>query len=144
MSRVINTDSTGKKRNQLMRTSAEILRHLSQKNAVDTSVKDMVAMLVYCLREIDEGIEQSAAVWEKRDYWMKAEEFRQRWSWCGLLADELQRLVYDDEWHLLPQMMVRLLPYFNDITINKFTRKETLWQGAYDQLIREKPQQNTN
>ena len=144
MSRVINTDSTGKKRNQLMRTSAEILRHLSQKNSIDDSVRDMVAMLVYCLREIDEGIEQSAAVWEKRDYWMKAEEFRQRWSWCGLMADELQHLIFDDEWHLLPQMMVRLLPYFNDITINKFTRKESLWQGAYAQLIREKPQQSKN
>ncbi len=144
MSRVINTDSTGKKRNQLMRTCAEILRHLSQKNSIDRSVKDMVAMLVYCLREIDEGIEQSAAVWEKRDYWMKAEEFRQRWSWCGFIADELQLLIFDDDWQLLPTMMVRLLPHFNEIKINKFTRKESLWEGAYDQLIREKSGQSEN
>lgn len=144
MSRVINTDSTGKKRNQLMRTAAEILRHLSQKNSIDSSVKDMVAMLVYCLREIDEGIEQSAAVWEKRDYWMKAEEFRQRWSWCGALADEIQVVIFDDQWQLLPTLMVKLLPHFNDIKINKFTRKESLWDGAYDQLIRERSSQNEN
>ncbi len=46
MGRVINTDSTGKRRNQNMRTAAEILRRLSQKSAVDEDVKDMVAMLV--------------------------------------------------------------------------------------------------
>ena len=31
MSRVINTDGPGKRRNQLMRTCAELLRRLSQK-----------------------------------------------------------------------------------------------------------------
>ncbi len=35
MGRVINTDSTGKQRNQQMRTAAEILRRLSQKQALD-------------------------------------------------------------------------------------------------------------
>lgn len=139
MSRVINTDSTGKKRNQLMRTGAEIIRRLSQKQTVDEDVKNMVAMLVFCLRDIDSGIEQSAAVWEKRDYWMKAEEFRQRWRWSGELADAIQAMVLADEWHNLPQMMVRLLPHFNEIKINKFTRSESEWAGAYHQLMTEKP-----
>jgi len=139
MSRVINTDSTGKQRNQLMRTVAEILRRLSQKQTIDDEVKDMVAMLVLCFREIDEGIEQSAAAWEKRDYWVKAEEFRQRWSWAGDMSDQLKAMVYKDEWHLMPQMMVKLLPKVADIKITKLTRKDSTWQGAYDKLMREKP-----
>lgn len=142
MSRVINTDSTGKKRNQNMRTGAELLRHLSQKNTLDAESRDMVAHLVYCLREIDEGIDSSAQAWEKRDYWMKAEEFRQRWRWTGDLADELQAMVFDEAWQRMPEMMVRLLPYFSDIKINKFMRKDTLWKGSYDRLMREKPPQN--
>jgi hypothetical protein len=139
MSRVINTDSAGKKRTQNMRTGAELLRHLSQKAAIDPEVKDMVALLAFCLREIDEGIDSSAQAWEKRDYWMKAEEFRQRWHWAGDLADELQDMIFADEWHRLPEMMVRLLPYFSDIKINKFMRKPSMWYGSYDRLIREKP-----
>lgn len=139
MSRVINTDSAGKKRNQNMRTGAELLRHLSQKTAIDAEVKDMVAHLIFCLREIDEGIDSSAQAWEKRDYWMKAEEFRQRWHWTGDLADELQSMVFADEWHRLPEMMVRLLPRFSDIKINKLMRKSALWSGSYDRLMREKP-----
>ncbi len=139
MSRVINTDSAGKKRNQNMRTGAELLRHLSQKTAIDEEVKDMVALLVYCLREIDEGIDVSARAWEKRDYWMKAEEFRQRWHWAGDMADELQALVYEDAWQRLPELMIKLLPRFSDIKINKFMRKPSMWQGCYAQLMREKP-----
>ncbi len=139
MGRVINTDSTGKKRNQNMRTAAEILRRLSQKGTIDEEAKDMVATLVYSFREIDEGIEQSAEVWEKRDYWMKAEEFRQRWRWAGASADEIQALVFSDNWQQLPLIIVKLLPLFKDIKITKLTRKESSWQGSYDRLIREKP-----
>ncbi len=83
MSRVVNVDSTGKNRNRLMRTAAELLRHLSQKADLDGEAKDMAAHLIYCLRGIDDGIEASAMVWEKRDYWLKADQLRQRWAWAG-------------------------------------------------------------
>jgi hypothetical protein len=86
MSRIINTDSTGKQRNQHRRTIAEMLHQLMQKSnagEMDQEVQDMLATIVFSLREIDEGIEQSSQAWEKRDYWMKAEELRQRWSWAG-------------------------------------------------------------
>lgn len=141
MSRVINTDSAGKKRNQNMRTGAELLRHLSQKSNLDDEARDMVALLVFSLREIDEGIDTSAQAWEKRDYWMKAEEFRQRWHWTGDMADELQTVIFEDSWQRLPELMVRLLPYFSDIKINKFMRKPSLWKGSYARLMREKPPQ---
>lgn len=137
MGRVINTDSTGKRRNQLMRTSAEILRRLSQKRAVDAEVKDMVATLVFCFREIDEGIEQSTTAWEKRDYWMKAEEFRRRWYWVGLMEAELKSLVLKDEWQKLPDLLVKLMPHLSDIKVTKFTRKEGDWQGSYNRLLTE-------
>ena len=139
MGRVINTDSAGKQRNQLMRTAAEILRRLSQKQQLDDEARDMVAALVFLFREIDEGIEASAAAWEKRDYWMKAEELRQRWSWPGRMADQLQAIVFQDDWQQLPPMMVKLLPYFNDIKITKLTRGESEWIGSLTRLLREKP-----
>lgn len=137
MSRVINTDSPGKRRNQLMRTVAELLRHLSQKPDIDDEAKDMLALLVYCLREIDAGIDESASAWEKRDYWIKAEEFRQRWRWAGQMASELETLVVNEEWNRMPELMIRLMPHVSDITINKFTRKSTLWQGSYQRLLKD-------
>ncbi len=135
---VINTDSTGKQRNQSLRTGAELLRHLSQKAQIDDDVKDMLAALIYALREIDEGIDSSATAWEKRDYWMKADELRVRWEWTARLADQLTALVYAERWGDLPAMMVKLFPYFADIKITKMTRKEDTWRGAYGQLMKER------
>lgn len=139
MGRVINTDSTGKQRNQLMRTIAELLRHLSQKKEIDRDVKDMTALLVYCLREVEAGIDQSATAWEKRDYWMKAEELRQRWYWVGDVADQMRAMIYSENWHLIPDMMMKLLPHVADIKVTKLTRSEAMWEGAYERLMREKP-----
>jgi hypothetical protein len=125
MGRVINTDSTGKNRNQQMRLVAEVLRRLSQK-------------LVFALRRIDAGIEQSAEVWERRDYFMKAEELRQRWSWAGRLADELAAMILEDRWHDLPLLLAKLLPHVSEITVVKFTSTERDWAGSYDRLIAER------
>ena len=136
---VINTDSTGKQRNQTMRTVAEILRRLSQKQVVDDEVRNMTAMLVYCFREIEAGIEQSATAWEKRDYWVKSEELRQRWMWVGDMADQLRTMIFTEQWTLLPPMMLKLLPKVADIKITKMTRDVTLWDGVYDKLMQEKP-----
>jgi len=136
---VINTDSTGKQRNQTMRTVAEILRRLSQKQVVNDEVRNMTAMLVYGLREIEAGIEQSATAWEKRDYWVKSEELRQRWMWVGDMADQLKSMIYSEQWTLLPPIMLKLLPRVADIKITKMTRDVTLWDGVYDKLMQEKP-----
>jgi hypothetical protein len=138
MGRVINTDSTGKSRNQLMRTCAELLRHISQKTQFDDDAKDMASSLVYCLREIDSGIEQSAQAWEKRDYWMKAEELRMRWGWAGQTADKLSGVILGEHWDQLPPMMLTMLPKFSDIKVTKFTRGEGFWMGSHARLLEEK------
>ncbi|MBK8027894.1 MAG: hypothetical protein IPK19_42595 [Chloroflexi bacterium] len=139
MSRVINTDSTGKQRNQALRTIAELLRRLSQKSEIDDDAKDMAAHLVVCLRDIDAGIDSSAAAWEKRDYWMKADELRMRWAWAGSMAAQIQQMVLEGHWQDLPTMMVKLMPRVSDIDVNKLTRKESTWRGSYSRLIFENP-----
>jgi hypothetical protein len=138
MGRVINPDTAGKRRNQLMRMSAEILRLMGQKGTIDDESKDMLATLVFNFREMDEGIEQSAQAWEKRDYWNKAEDLRRRWHWVGYMAGQLSSVVLEDKWDTLPQIMVKLLPHFADIKITKVRVKQTEWFGGYNRLMQEK------
>jgi hypothetical protein len=137
MGRVVNTNDPGKRRNALMRDGAELLRHLMLQTTITGEARDMLAQLVYTLREVDEGIEESAKAWEKRDYWMKAEEFRARWSWAGAAADELSHLIRREDWAALPTFLVKLMPKFSDITITKFTRDAGLWAGAYARFKQE-------
>ncbi len=137
MGRVLNTNSTGKVRNQMMRTAAELLRHLSQKPTIDDEARDMTALLVYCLRSIDEGIEASAAVWENRDYWLKAEQLRQRWSWTSSAIARLEHVIRTDSWEMLPAILADLFEHFADIRVTKLTRSPDAWLGAYDRLVDE-------
>jgi hypothetical protein len=137
MSRVVNVNSTGKNRNRLMRTAAELLRHLSQKAELDDEAKDMIAHLVFCLRGVDDGIEASAMAWEKRDYWLKADQLRQRWAWAGNAAASLETMIRSEAWESLPGIMVGLFSHFADIKITKFTRDSSEWHGACQRLADE-------
>ncbi len=137
MARIINTNSPGKRRSAYMRTGAEILRRLSQKREIDAEAKDMTAMLVYCLRGIDETVEESIRAWEKRGYWKKADDFQQKWWWTEVQARAINDLVQAGNWEALPERLPRLFPHFAAINIKKLTRDPKAWRGAHDKLMRE-------
>jgi hypothetical protein len=138
VSRLINGPNPGTERNQLRRTVAEALRHLMSKKQFDEESKDLVALIVYSLRGITEGIEQSARAWEKRDYFVKADKFRMDWAWAEKYANKLEVIMRGELWGELPVALAELAEKFSDITITKFVRAEALWKGRYRQLMAEK------
>ena len=81
MSRIIATEGPGKVRNQHRRTIAEALRRLSQKSGVDDEARDLAALIVFCLHGIAESVDQTVTAWEKRDYYLKADRFREEGRW---------------------------------------------------------------
>ncbi|HIP73115.1 MAG TPA: hypothetical protein EYH05_17180 [Anaerolineae bacterium] len=135
MSRIINVENPSTIRNRHRRSIAEMLRHLSQKQEVDEEAKDMAAMIVFLLREIQAGVEKSALAWEKRDYWLKAERFMRDWEWTKLSAADWEDVIRHEAWDLLPDLMADLFPRFADVQIKTMTRKPSLWQGAYGRLL---------
>jgi hypothetical protein len=139
MSRIVNANNPTTIRNRNRRSIAEILRHLSQKPGIDDEAKDMSATIVFLLREIDDGVENSARAWEKRDYWLKAERFLREWKWVKETAYNFEDVIRNDAFDLLPELMADLFPRFIDIQIKTMTRKSTLWRGAYQRLMDSPP-----
>lgn len=138
MGRVINTNSPGKRRSYAMRTIAEMLRRLGQKQGeVDTEAKDMLATIFYSLQEIDRGVIESIEAWEKRGYWKKADKFQLEWMWAGDMAKRIQKLLLEENWDALPETMMKIFPHFSDIEINKMMRNASVWEGRYNQLMEE-------
>jgi hypothetical protein len=135
MSRIIATEGPGKIRNQHRRTIAEALRRLSQKPGLDEEVKDLAALIVLCLHHIADTIEQTTEAWEKRDYYLKADRFREGWRWVEPMADQLSAVIYEERWNQLPDVLMQLMPHFSDVRIAKMTRKPSLWKGAYKKLL---------
>ena len=137
MSRVISLNSPRKQRDQHRRTIAEALRRLTQKSRIDDEAKDLAALIVFALRDIADGIEQTTSAWEKRNYYLKADRFRMEWEWVGRAAAELARLIRAEQWHLIPPVLGALLPRFSDVTVNKMVRPPSLWRGCYQRLLDE-------
>jgi len=139
MSRVVTADGVGTQRQRLRRTIAEALRRLMAKRELDEEARDLAALIVFSLREIDEGIEQTTAAWEKRDYYIKADRFRQEWLWVAPAADELEKILRQGAWDRLPAALAKLLSHFSDITINRMVRTDRLWDGCYQRLLASPP-----
>lgn len=142
MARIIQTgDTPTKRRNRHMRSCAEVLRLLAERPGLgdgrfDDEARDMVAFLVFTLRDLNETIEQSARSWDDRNYWRKAEGLRERYRWSRTTADELETQLLHDEWNQLPATLIGMLPHFADVTIEKITRDADWWCGAYRALAR--------
>lgn len=136
MGRVISIDNPGKTRSQYRRTVAEALRRLSQKPSLDDEARDLAALIVFSLHGIADTVDQAIEAWEKRDYYMKAERFREQWRWLEPCTDELSAIIYEGRWAQLPAVLARLTPYFADVTVTQLTRKPSLWKGAYERFMR--------
>jgi hypothetical protein len=137
MSRVISIDGPGKVRNRHRRTIAEALRRLSKKPQLDDEAKDLAALIIFSLHGIADTVDRTTDAWEKRDYFLKAERFREQWRWLEPTADELSGVINEGQWDQLPSVLAGLMPHFADIRIKQMTRKPTLWQGAYERFMRE-------
>ncbi len=138
MSRIIHADgSPATRRNRLRRTVAEALRRLLDKPRVDAESKDLVALIVFALREIEDNVDASAKAWEKRDYYVKADRFRLEWAWLAPMERLLTQALVSEQWNELPSLFAQLTAQFQDVTVNKLTRSEQVWQGAHERLLAE-------
>jgi hypothetical protein len=139
MGRVINTNSPTKQRNSQRRLIAEMLQRMGQKGAIDGETKDMAAMMVFALRELYATAEIAATAWEKKGYWLKAERFVRDWEWTKPTAANIEDVVREEAWELLPQLLMEMMPRFNDLQIKSFTHPPTTWANAHQKLLAEKP-----
>jgi hypothetical protein len=108
VSRLIKTDGVGKQRDRLMKAITFALRDLAARQNVDDETRDYVAFMALALREISETIDVTCAAWEKRDYWLKADQFRREWEWASATADKLESIVLQNQWPTMPVVMMDL------------------------------------
>jgi len=135
VSRVIATCPPGRERHHLRRTIAEALRRLVEKPGLDGEARDLAALIVFCLRGIEDTVERATEAWEKRNYYLKADRFRSEWAWAGRMADQLAEALRGERWDELSLLLAQLLPHFADIRVIRMTRSPSLWRGAYARLL---------
>jgi peptidoglycan/xylan/chitin deacetylase (PgdA/CDA1 family) len=134
MGKVINTESTGKERNTLMRGIVAALRELMKQKEVSAHSYDLVAYIGLSLLKIDANIDQSVVAWEKRDYWVKADRFRMEWAWAGSVGKDILQALEANDWARIAGDAIKVGQKLSTVKVTERSRIGTPWVGAYQLL----------
>ena len=134
MSRIINAESVGLERSQLVRAIIVALRELSQLTTFGIEARDLAAFVVMALGTISKGVDASAIAWEKRGYWVKADRFRMEWAWAEPLASKLRSAVEAGDWSAVATLMLKLAEKFKNVRVARNPRVGKPWVGAFGRM----------
>jgi len=137
LSRLIKTESVGKDRTRLTKGIVLAIRELAKQNDVTREAKDLAAFIALALQTISDGIDESVAAWEKRDYWVKADRFRMEWMWTGQTAGKMKKALLDDDWGTIAMLMPEIAAKLNKIQVSEKHRLGKPWVGAYKRMNEE-------
>ena len=113
------------------------IRELAKQTDVTDEAKDLAAFITLALKTISEGIDESVAAWEKRDYWVKADKFRMEWMWAGQYADKMKVAIFTNDWGTIAMLMPQIAQKFNKIEVSDNHRLGKPWAGAFKKMMGE-------
>lgn len=134
LSRLIKTDTVGKDRARLSKAIVLAVRELAKQTDVTTEAKDLAAFITLALQTISDGIDESVAAWEKRDYWVKADRFRMEWRWAGIIAGKMKTALAEDNWGTIAMLMPEIATKLNKIQVSEKHRLGKPWVGSYKRM----------
>jgi hypothetical protein len=134
LSRIINPESIGKERTQLIRAVVLALRELMHQTDADERTRDLAAFIAFALDSIHQTIDVSVSAWEKRGYWIKADRFRMDWAWTDKYSQELRKAVLNDDWAKVALAAGQVAERLKDVKVPQRNRIGTPWDGAWERL----------
>ena len=128
------TESGTTLRNRLARSTVLAIRTLMQQGSPDEKSLDMAAYIVLALEKINETIDAAMVAWEKRDYWVKADQFRREWSWIEGSQARLKAAVLAQDWAQIATEAISVGQRFSNVKIAEKNRIGEPWIGAWNAL----------
>ena len=135
MTRYIKTESGSTLRNRLLKSIIITVRELGKQKEANDDTKDMIAFIILALRRITETINEAITVWEKRDYWLKADRFRLDWEWAVNLSNGLYQALLEDDWASISSLIPTLAFKCKNIKVPSKSISSKVWVGAYNNLM---------
>jgi hypothetical protein len=137
VSRVIQTDGVGKERNRLLRAIVISIRELMKQSKPDSKTKDLAAFISAALLAVDETVERTVTPWEKRNYWVKADNFRMEWRWVKPIGEEMRTATLEEDWPTVAGLAASVGAKLTKIKVSDKHRMGMPWVGAWEKLSEE-------
>jgi hypothetical protein len=133
MSRVIRPDSPSRLRGALLDSVRATLPALDTAGS-DAQLRDRLAFILLALRQVQASIEPTAEAWERRSYWVKADQFRRSWAWVGTSADAMLKSVLAGDLVAAREHALSIEPHIPPSRATKARDLSSLWAGCYQRL----------
>lgn len=134
MGNVIHTDTPGKRRDKIVRLLATLLAQSNLHSMSVEETKDKTAFVYLSLKEIEKTINETVQPWEKREYWVKADAFREEWSWVKEFREKIQKKLSTNAWQSMDKDFEYLGSKLASIEPLKRFNNPDFWKGAYKKL----------
>lgn len=131
MSRIIHTQNSATSRNKAINLIRDAIAEYNNNIANN---KDIAAYIVILLGEIQKSVESTGAAWEKRDYWLKADRFRQEWSWVQGYKEQLIRALHAENWQRVGELLIELNKKIGDDAIRSTRKKKIDYSGSWERF----------
>lgn len=118
-------------RNRLCKSIVLAMRKLMKQSEPDALSRDLVAFIVLALGQIMESVDQSVIAWEKRDYWLKADQFRRDWAWAERSQKALSAAVLAQDWSRIVPEIAGLAQPLSKVQVSDQHRLGEPWLGAW-------------
>ncbi len=98
MSQVINRNNYASQRASYLRFISTALECFDEKKTTADEQRDIAVFILLTLIEIQKTIQKTIQPWEKRGYWVKADQFRAEWQWVDIVCNGLKKKIQHQEW----------------------------------------------
>jgi hypothetical protein len=127
----------GNQRNRLLKAIVISIRELMKQTKPDGKTRDLAAFISSALLAVDETVERTVTPWEKRNYWVKADNFRLEWAWVKTLGEEMRTATLAEDWPAVAGLAASMGAKLTKIQVSDRHRMGTPWVGAWEKLLEE-------
>ncbi len=107
MSRIIKTQNGARARDKVLKLIGSAIYEFGiAKN--DAERIDIASFIVLSLDDVESSVRATSAAWEKRDYWVKADQFQSEWSWVGQAKEKLVEAIWQKDDHKIGEVFEEL------------------------------------
>lgn len=117
-----------------MRLLASLITQHDHRIKNDLYTRDKVAFIFLSLLEIEKTIDETVLAWEKREYWVKSDAFREEWAWVKDLRGRMFKKINMQNWQLLELEIEILEEKLSSTEPLKRIDHPDFWKGAYQTL----------
>jgi hypothetical protein len=112
---------------------AQALRAVAQRPDIsDGETREVLAFLALSLSELNESVEETAAAWERREYWLKADRFRLEWAPIRVIHGRLDMALRAGDMGQARGFGTDLARLLAERRLRPLKSSSTPWKGAWD------------